>query len=117
MVDDGTLRGRFYGSLDGGGSATAVFGTAGSPNTTNREALVNAIIDNTVGAGLAFELSATDIRNELLNGVTDPGTGYVTPGLVNRLVAGPSGSASTGGRTVMKAACGAVLGSGAMLIQ
>jgi hypothetical protein len=53
----------------------------------------------------------------LHNGVTDPGSGYVTPGLINRLVSGPTGSSSTGGRTVMKSACGAVLGSGATLIQ
>ncbi len=117
MVDDATLRSRFYGSLDGSGTATAVFGTSGAPNNANREALVTAIVDKTVGAGLAFEITETDIRNELLNGVTDPDTAYVTPGLVNRLVAGPSGSASNGGRTVMKAACGAVLGSGALLIQ
>jgi hypothetical protein len=117
MVDDPDLRSRFYGSLDGSGNATVVFGTAGSPNNANRDLLVNAIIDKAVGAGQNFQVTATDIRNELLTGVTDPGTGYVTPGLVNRLVAGPSGSATTGGRTVMKAACGAVLGSGATLIQ
>jgi len=41
----------------------------------------------------------------------------VTPGLINRLVSGPTGASPTGGRTVMKSACGAVLGSGATLIQ
>ncbi len=117
MVDDNGLRAAFYGSLDGSGSGTAVFGTAGAPNNANRDLLVNALISKAVGSGLAFQITATDVRNELLNGVTDPGTGYVTPGLVNRLVGGPSGASSTGGRTVMKAACGAVLGSGAMLIQ
>ena len=37
--------------------------------------------------------------------------------LINRLVSGPTGSASSGTSTVMKAACGAVLGSGTTLIQ
>jgi hypothetical protein len=55
-------------------------------------------------------VSGAAIRDELQNGVTDPGTGYVTPGLINRLVSGPTGASPTGGRTVMKSACGAVLG-------
>jgi hypothetical protein len=37
--------------------------------------------------------------------------------LINKLVAGPTGSTSGGAGTVMKAACGAVLGSGTTLIQ
>ena len=64
-----------------------------------------------------YQVNGAAIRDELHNGVTDPGTGYVTPGLINRLVSGPTGASPTGGRTVMKAACGAVLGSGATLIQ
>jgi hypothetical protein len=37
--------------------------------------------------------------------------------LIDKLVAGPTGSTSGGAGTVMKAACGAVLGSGTTLIQ
>jgi hypothetical protein len=37
--------------------------------------------------------------------------------LINKLVAGPTGGATGGTGTVMKAACGAVLGSGTTLIQ
>jgi hypothetical protein len=117
LVDDNTLRGAFFGALDGSGTGTAVFGTAGSPNTANRDLLINALVNRAVGGGLAFQVSATQVRDELSNGVTDPDTGYVTPGLINRLVSGPTGASPTGGRTVMKAACGAVLGSGATLIQ
>jgi cytochrome c553 len=117
MVDDAALRTSFFGSLDGSGTGTAVFGSAGSPNTANRDALINALINKAVGNGMTFQVSPTQIRDELTNGITDPGTGYVTPGLINRLVSGPTGSSATGGRTVMKAACGAVLGSGATLIQ
>lgn len=117
MVDDNTMRAAFFGSLDGSGTGTAVFGTAGSPNTTNRDLLINALINKAVGSGMAFQVTAAQIRDELQNGITDPDTGYVTPGLINRLVSGPTGSSPTGGRTVMKSACGAVLGSGATLIQ
>jgi hypothetical protein len=117
MVDDATLRAAFFGSLDGSGSGTAVFGTQAAPNMTNRDLLMNALINRAVGSGQAFQVTAAQVRDELHNGITDPDTGYVTPGLINRLVSGPTGSSPTGGRTVMKAACGAVLGSGAMLIQ
>ena len=118
LVDDNTLRAAFFGGLDGSGSGTAVFGSAGSPNMANRDLLINSITTKAVGNGvLAYQVSAAAIRDELQNGVTDPGTGYVTPGLINRLVSGPTGASPTGGRTVMKSACGAVLGSGATLIQ
>lgn len=117
MVDDNSLRAAFFGGLDGSGTGTAVFGSAGSPNTANRDLLINALVNNAVGSGMAFQVTATQIRDELQNGTTDPDTAYVTPGLINRLVSGPTGASSSGGRTVMKAACGAVLGSGATLIQ
>jgi hypothetical protein len=116
MVDDNTLRPAFFGSLDGSGTGTAVFGSEGSPNTTNRNLLVNALINKAVGTGMDFELDATEIRGEL-EGIDDPDPTYDTTGLINRLVSGPTGASATGGRTVMKAACGAVLGSGATLIQ
>ena len=118
LVDDNTLRGAFFGGLDGSGTGTAVFGTAGSPNMANRDLLINSLITRAVGNGVqVYQVNGAAIRDELQNGVTDPGTGYVTPGLINRLVSGPTGSSPTGGRTVMKSACGAVLGSGATLIQ
>jgi hypothetical protein len=117
LVDDNTLRNAFFNGLDGSGTGTAVFGSAGSPDMTNRNLLINALITKVAGTGQAFQVTGAEIRDELHNGVTDPSTGYVTPGLINRLVSGPAGSSSTGGRTVMKAACGAVLGSGVTLIQ
>jgi len=118
LVDDNTLRGAFFGGLDGSGSGTAVFGSAGSPNTANRDLLINSLIAKAIGSGVwQYQVSGAAVRDELQNGVTDPGTGYVTPGLINRLVSGPTGTSPTGGRTVMKSACGAVLGSGATLIQ
>jgi hypothetical protein len=117
LVDDNALRASFFGSLDGSGSGTAVFGTQASPNMTNRDLLINALINRAVGGGQDFQVTAAQVRDELHSGVTDPDSGFVTPGLINRLVSGPTGASPTGGRTVMKAACGAVLGSGATLIQ
>jgi hypothetical protein len=116
LVDDNTLRAAFFGSLDGSGTGTAVFGTAGSPNTANRDLLINALIDKAVGGGMNFQVSLAQVRGEL-NGIDDPDNTFDTAGLINRLVSGPTGASATGGRTVMKAACGAVLGSGATLIQ
>ncbi|HEU4779749.1 MAG TPA: LamG domain-containing protein [Steroidobacteraceae bacterium] len=120
MVDDNTLRAAFFGSLDGSGSGTGVFGTSGSPNMANRDLLINALIDKAVGTGMDFQVTAAQIREELHTGFQDPVNltpEYFTPGLINRLVSGPTGASPLGGRTVMKAACGAVLGSGVTLIQ
>jgi hypothetical protein len=117
MVDDNTLRAQFFPGLDGSGTGSAVFGTQASPNMANRDLLINNLVSKVAGTGMASQISATAIRNELHTGVTDPDSGEVTPGLINRLVSGPTGSSASGGRTVMKAACGAVLGSGATLIQ
>jgi mono/diheme cytochrome c family protein len=118
LVDDNTLRPAFFGGLDGSGSGTAVFGTAGSPNVTNRNLLVNSLINRAVGSGMDFQVRAAEVSGELNGGVTgDPDPTFNTTGLIDRLVSGPTGASASGGRTVMKAACGAVLGSGATLIQ
>jgi hypothetical protein len=116
LVDDNTLRPAFFGALDGSGTGTAIFGTPGSPNTANRDLLINALINKAVGNGMTFQVSVAQLRGEL-NGIDDPDDTFDTTGLINRLVSGPTGASASGGRTVMKAACGAVLGSGATLIQ
>ena len=118
LVDDNTLRGAFFNGLDGSGTGTAVFGAAGATGNANRTQLIDALINKAVGTNLDFQVSAAQIRAELNLGAIDPETGAAAaPGLIDRLVAGPTGGSATGGRTVMKAACGAVLGSGATLIQ
>ena len=126
MVDDNALRGSFFGALDGTGTGIGVFGTAASPNAGNRELLITALMNKAVGAGMDDQVTDAEIREELLTGFPDPAhldpidplyAEYFTPGLVNRLVSGPTGNNAAGGRTVMKAACGAVLGSGVTLIQ
>ncbi|MBC8027246.1 MAG: LamG domain-containing protein [Steroidobacteraceae bacterium] len=121
LVDDNALRAQFFPGLDGSGTGTAVFGASGANNNANRTLLIDALINATVGVDpQQFQVTPTQIREELNLGFTDPTNGNpanVTAGLINRLVAGPTGGDATGGRTVMKAACGAVLGSGITLIQ
>jgi hypothetical protein len=120
MVDDNALRASFFGTLDGSGTGVAVFGTAASPNDGNRTLLINALLNKAVGVRMVDQVTEVQLRAELLTGFQDPNDArpeYFTPGLVDRLVSGPTGTNAAGGRTVMKAACGAVLGSGATLIQ
>jgi hypothetical protein len=115
MVDDNTLRANFFGALDGSGTGTAAFGAVGDNTNANRIALVNTLFNKIVGTGLASQPDLIEIRDEIAG--KQPANDPNAPGLINRLVSGPTGSSSTGGRTVMKAACGAVLGSGNTLIQ
>jgi concanavalin A-like lectin/glucanase superfamily protein len=124
MIDDNALRTSFFGSLDGSGTGNAVFGSTGSPNMAARNQLIGTLYDKMVGMNLPSQPTLAEVQLELRDGFTfpgDPGPPVVPPkfipGLIDRLVSGPTGNAPTGGRTVMKAACGAVLGSGSTLIQ
>jgi hypothetical protein len=121
VVDDPALRAAFFPGLDGSGTGTAVFGTEAAPNMANRDLLLNALVNKTVGTQFQqFQVTEAQIRDELHNGFPDPtnaNPANETDGLINRLVSGPTGASATGGRTVMKASCGAVLGSGITLIQ
>jgi hypothetical protein len=114
MVDDNTLRDNFFGGLDGAGTGIAAFGGVGDNSNANRLTLVNTLVNKAVGTGLASQPDLAEIRNEIAGLPTHD---TARPGLINRLVGGPTGSSSSGGRTVMKAACGAVLGSGSTLVQ
>ncbi len=80
LVDDNTLRGAFFGGLDGSGTGTAVFGTAGSPNMANRDLLINSLINKAVGTGQVYQVSAArdprrvaERRDGSGHGVRDPG--------------------------------------------
>jgi hypothetical protein len=127
VVDDAALRAQFFPGLDGTGTGTGVFGGAGSFGNANRTLLIDALINATVGTDVQQgQVTPAQIREELNLGFLDPISGgpgvpanptNVTLGLIDRLVTGPTGASPTGGRTVMKAACGAVLGSGITLIQ
>jgi hypothetical protein len=105
MVDTASARTAFYGAaLNPAATGTASFGTAGSPNNANRDIVIGALLTKGINTGLEWNPDDTVIRAEL-------------DSLINKLVSGPTGSSANGTGTVMKAACGAVLGSGTTLIQ
>jgi hypothetical protein len=105
MVDTPALRTAFFGgTLNPSATATATFGSSGSPNIANRDIVIGALLTNGINTGLQWNPDDTVISAELDT-------------LINRLVSGPTGGASGGTGTVMKATCGAVLGSGTTLIQ
>ena len=105
MVDTPNLRTAFFGnSINPAATGTAAFGTSGSPNTVNRDVVISALLTNGKNTGLEWDPDDSAITAEI-------------DGLINKLVSGPTGSASNGAGTVMKATCGAVLGSGTTLFQ
>jgi mono/diheme cytochrome c family protein len=105
MVETPALRTAFFGnSLNPASSASATFGSAGSPNTANRDLVIGALLTKAINTGLEWSPDDTVISGELDD-------------LIDKLVSGPTGGAANGTGTVMKATCGAVLGSGTTLIQ
>ena len=106
MVENATLRNAFYGAaLNPSATGTATFGSAGTPNLVNRDLVIDALMNKGKNSGLQWDLDVdTLIPTEI-------------DSLINTLVTGPTGSAPGGTGTVMKAACGAVLGSATTLIQ
>jgi mono/diheme cytochrome c family protein len=105
MVDTPALRTAFFGgALNPSASATSTFGSAGSPNAGNRDLVIGALLTKGINTGLEWNPDDTVISAELDD-------------LIDKLVSGPTGGAANGTGTVMKATCGAVLGSGTTLIQ
>jgi hypothetical protein len=105
MVETPALRTAFFGnSLNPANSGTSVFGSAGAPNNANRDIVIGALLQKGINTGLDWNPDDTVISAELDD-------------LIDKLVAGPTGSATGGTGTVMKATCGAVLGSATTLIQ
>ena len=102
MVETPALRTAFFGSsINPSATGSAAFGSSGS---AARESLIGDLLVKGKSTGLEWDPDDSLIHDELDN-------------LINRLVAGPTGSTSGGAATVMKATCGAVLGSGTTLIQ
>jgi Concanavalin A-like lectin/glucanases superfamily len=105
LVDTPALRNAFFGnSLNPASSATSTFGSAGSPNAANRDLVIGALLTKGINTGLEWNPDDTVISGELDD-------------LIDKLVSGPTGGSASGTGTVMKATCGAVLGSGTTLIQ
>jgi len=106
MVETPALRTAFFGnSLNPAATGNATFGSAGSPNVANRDLVVTALLTRGKNTGLEWDATV------------DSQIGAELDTLINRLVGGPTGSAANGTATVMKATCGAVLGSATTLIQ
>jgi hypothetical protein len=106
MVETPGLRTAFFGgSLNPAATAVSTFGNAGSPNVANRDMVIDALMTKGKNTGLEWDSTVDGMIPTELDD------------LIDKLVAGPTGGASGGTGTVMKAACGAVLGSGTTLIQ
>ena len=101
LVDTPSLRNAFFSGGMNPTSPGSAFGAVGSPD---RESLIGDLLTKGKNTGLEFDPDDTNIHAELDT-------------LINKLLAGPTGSASGGAGTVMKATCGAVLGSGITLIR
>jgi hypothetical protein len=113
MVENAALRNAFYGSsLNPAATALATFGSSTTPNATNRDFVIDALMNKGKNTGLEWDQG----DGGLILGVDDILPGEINV-LINNLVNGPTGSAPGGTGTVMKAACGAVLGSGTTLMQ
>jgi len=101
MVDTPNLRTAFFSGGIAPTSPGSVFGASGSGN---REGLIGDLLTKGKNIGLQWDPDDDLIHDELDN-------------LITKLNSGPTGSASGGAGTVMKATCGAVLGSGTTLFQ
>jgi hypothetical protein len=101
MVDTQNLRTAFFSGGMNPSSPGSAFGASGSGA---RESLIGDLLTKGKNTGLEWDPDDSATHDELDT-------------LINKLLAGPTGSASGGAGTVMKATCGAVLGSGITLIQ
>jgi len=114
MVDTPALRTAFFGgSLNPSASAISTFGPAGTATNVNRDIVVTALMTKGKNTGLQWDQQQGPGQPL---GVDDILSGEIYS-LIDKLVSGPTGSATNGTATVMKATCGAVLGSGTTLIQ
>ncbi len=75
----------------------------------NRDLLVNPLIDNIMGTGLASQPAYADVYAEL---ASFQATGGRPDNLIDRLLSGPSDT-----RAISKGACAAILGSAVTLVQ
>jgi len=106
MVETPALRTAFFGNaLVPNTTAISTFGSEDAPNAGNRNEVVTALMTKGKSTGLEFDLTVDD---QIPGEIDD---------LIDKLVTGPTGSAPNGTATVMKATCGAVLGSAVTLMQ
>jgi Concanavalin A-like lectin/glucanases superfamily len=111
LVEDPTLRGNFFGSgIDFNADVATAFG---SGDSAQKNQVVAALVNNMVGANLNTQPIQNDIKGELIGPASTNANN-----LFDRLTAScPAGCDAVRTRTIVKAMCAAVLGSGAMLLQ
>jgi len=101
MVETPALRTAFFSGAINPSSPGTAYGSSGS---AAREGLIGDLLTKGKNTGLEWDPDDTLVHDEI-------------DALINKLLSGPTGGASGGAGTVMKAACGAVLGSATTLIQ
>jgi hypothetical protein len=114
MVETPALRNAFFGNtLSPAATGTATFGTSGAPNNVNRDIVIDALMSKAKNTGLGNDqiIPAGGTQS------VDDQIPVELNALIDKLVSGPTGGAVNGTATVMKATCGAVLGSAVTLMQ
>ncbi len=104
LVEDTTRRDAYFPGFNFGASPAVAY------NGGNRDVIIDALVNNAVGAGLGTQPAFANIRAELGYATSD---GNRPDNLIDRLING--GSADTAGIT--KGVCAAVVGSAATLVQ
>lgn len=104
LVEDTTLRASYFPGFDFGASPAAAY------SGTNRNVVIDALVNNAVGTGLGSQPDYNDLVQELGLATSD---GNRPDNLIDRLING--GSANTAG--IAKGVCAAVIGSAATLVQ
>ena len=99
LVNDTSARASYFPGFDFGASAQAAFDTV-----AERDAALDPLIDNMLGTGLTSQPDPADVRSEL-------------DSLVDILTSCGGSCAADRTETTVKAACAAVLGSAAVLLQ
>ncbi len=99
LVEDNSLRATFFPGFSFGASASAAF-----DSNAERDLVIDAILDNVMGTGLASQPNSATVKTELND-------------LIDKLTACGGGCAADRTETVVKAACAATLGSAALLLQ
>lgn len=99
LVENGTLRSAYFPGVDFGGSASAVFGSAGA-----RDQVFNPLLDRMLGVSVGTQPDRAAVRGEL-------------DSLAAKLSSCGGSCAADRSKTIAKASCGAVLGSAVTLLQ
>lgn len=99
LVEDGTARASMFPGLNFAAPAAQAFDTQ-----AEMDLVIDPLIDRMVGQGIATEPTAAEVRTEI-------------GALITRLSACGAGCAADRTETIVKASCGAVLGSAVTLLQ